>query len=410
MEEHYNDMFHNKTKEEIILEISELRKNIKKKHRALKRDMLDTTEFLEMQLKPISEPLRKLVSESENYQPSQELKQEVPLVHRKRKLESNNDEDSETPVKRYVPLPLQGQKRKKKVNLPTIPGYESDYDYDDGNAELPQSKRINIPQNENMDTEEGALEDEEMVIEPGTSDPGSGFSQPATVYESPMSGQDLLRTPRGRNLAKEYVEREFKGRIAKEYFVKLISDTKTIDNTYGVRVDGNNWMIGNKVLEIDNNDLIIDGIRYQGTRGLYELIFMKHPSDYVYDELDLQNYAYIITRTNAHRTNYSSIGRVKSSKGYKYKHIISKLEDYLPRENPVINDPMTLYPGTSGTMGNGLTLTDTKPSVIYYDDVNELVDRLKILVASKESGNTGLDNEINAIFEELNELNNFNSI
>lgn len=40
---------------------------------------------------------------------------------------------------------------------------------------------------------------------------------------------------------------------------------------------------------------------------------------------------------------------------------------------------------------------------IYWDDVNELVDRLKILIASRDAGNSNHYNEILSIIEELTE-------
>lgn len=39
----------------------------------------------------------------------------------------------------------------------------------------------------------------------------------------------------------------------------------------------------------------------------------------------------------------------------------------------------------------------------YYDDPNELCDRLRLLVSSKSAGNTNHDQEINSIIEELRE-------
>ena len=41
---------------------------------------------------------------------------------------------------------------------------------------------------------------------------------------------------------------------------------------------------------------------------------------------------------------------------------------------------------------------------VYYDDVNELIDRLFILDASHEAGNGNHINEIQSILEELREL------
>ena len=39
----------------------------------------------------------------------------------------------------------------------------------------------------------------------------------------------------------------------------------------------------------------------------------------------------------------------------------------------------------------------------YWDDPNELVDRLRLLIAERSAGNNNHDNEIHAIVEELRE-------
>ncbi|CAG9137606.1 unnamed protein product, partial [Plutella xylostella] len=40
---------------------------------------------------------------------------------------------------------------------------------------------------------------------------------------------------------------------------------------------------------------------------------------------------------------------------------------------------------------------------VYWDDPNELIERLQLLIASKDAGNTNHDNEILSIIEELKE-------
>ncbi|CAH0551084.1 unnamed protein product [Brassicogethes aeneus] len=50
-----------------------------------------------------------------------------------------------------------------------------------------------------------------------------------------------------------------------------------------------------------------------------------------------------------------------------------------------------------------VTYNEKPIEYIYWDDVNELVERLKLLVASKHAGNTSNDNEITAIINELKE-------
>ncbi len=42
-------------------------------------------------------------------------------------------------------------------------------------------------------------------------------------------------------------------------------------------------------------------------------------------------------------------------------------------------------------------------NLVYWNDPNELVDRLRLLLASQSAGNTGVSNEILSIFEELYE-------
>jgi len=50
-----------------------------------------------------------------------------------------------------------------------------------------------------------------------------------------------------------------------------------------------------------------------------------------------------------------------------------------------------------------MTLQKSNPNYVYWNDVNELVERLEILVASKEAGNTSHNGENFSILEELRE-------
>jgi hypothetical protein len=285
--------FENKTKEEVVKEINELRKNIKRKHRALKQNISEGDELLEKTFKPISDPLRKLVEETKIA--NEEFVENIESKRLKRKIE-NEDDNEATPVKRFISNPPQGVKRKRKVNVRHKLNYDSYSDSDDGqNADNQTNKRIAVPvEVENVEMSENNPEETEMEVQQQVE------RHPAVVdvYETQTSGEQLLKTPEGRVLAKHYIEQNFNGKLAKEYFSKLISGTKTIDHNYGVHVDGNEWKIGSKNLEIDNDDLIIDGKRYAGTRGLYELIFMNNPNEYVYDENDLTNYGNILFDTN----------------------------------------------------------------------------------------------------------------
>lgn len=52
-----------------------------------------------------------------------------------------------------------------------------------------------------------------------------------------------------------------------------------------------------------------------------------------------------------------------------------------------------------------MQVTNNPIDYVYWDDPNELVDRLRLLIASQEAGNSNHSNEINRILEELIESN-----
>ena len=45
----------------------------------------------------------------------------------------------------------------------------------------------------------------------------------------------------------------------------------------------------------------------------------------------------------------------------------------------------------------------TRVKYVYFDDPNEIVERLELLIGEREAGHTGVDNEIFAILKELQE-------
>lgn len=72
----------------------------------------------------------------------------------------------------------------------------------------------------------------------------------------------------------------------------------------------------------------------------------------------------------------------------------------------------TSPPSKSDRQGSGMISTDLMRydrnkhvSYTYWDNPNELVDRLRLLIASQSAGNTGHTNEIVSIVEELREAN-----
>lgn len=190
------------------------------------------------------------------------------------------------------------------------------------------------------------------------------------------------------------------GPLSQKYVVDCLSGlrglnkeiAKNMDNVYGIYLDKERTMLGNKRFDVDTDDtIIINGARYTGTPGLYELIFKRIPDDTIYNEDDLQKYRNILLTTNAHRRNHVATNPILGNRGYKYKHVIA----------PLLS---TIYGKKVGTgLPCTMTLTENKIDYVHWDDPNELVDRLRLLEASSRAGNNAHDNEILSIIEELRE-------
>ncbi|KYN11398.1 hypothetical protein ALC57_16448 [Trachymyrmex cornetzi] len=292
--------------------IAKTRASIRKKHRALKTDILENEIALENRFKPIIEPLKQIVENTE---------------------------------------------RENKL-------FEID--------KVMENKQKN--------------KQDEKVFEEIGDDPSLETSV-----------RQILNIPQGRNRLYSQL-----GPLGQIYVnTLLIGDKRNeIDLVYGVYFNENGTMLGNKNFDIDSDDtIIIDGVRYKGTPGLYELIFKKIPNDTIYTENDRQTYKHILLSTNAHKRHHNAGMPIKSNKGHKYKYIIA----------PLVGAHRT----GSTSIGSGIKrkmnipsaarLTNNEINYVHWNDPNELVDRLQLLDASRRAGNNAHDNEILSIIEELRE-------
>ena len=109
------------------------------------------------------------------------------------------------------------------------------------------------------------------------------------------------------------------------------------------------------------------------------MIMLRNPNKPPDDDPSLANYHDILRRSKAiYHNNDDSTRRLKSSAGYKYTTFIK----------PVWGQKK----GSSVTKGSGYR---------FYKDPNDLCDRLRLLTASREAGNTGLDEVIVHLLIEL---------
>ena len=196
---------------------------------------------------------------------------------------------------------------------------------------------------------------------------------------------------------------------------------KSIDFSFGIYAQGGKFKIGDKPVNIEDNDIIVKDDEgnilktFEGTPGFWELVTSKDPKEYT--EEDLSKYHQLVILTNsAYRGNDTTQNKPKSSKSKKWEKIISpiwkaiKEQEKAEVEYKEFEESDDPQPGTSGAIpGSGLFL----PS-----DPNALIDRFDLLFSSKKAGHTGVKNEIVAILDELkrqgviktNEYKKLNSI
>ena len=148
----------------------------------------------------------------------------------------------------------------------------------------------------------------------------------------------------------------------------------------------------------------MDGVIYVGTLSPFELIFKRIPDDAIYTEDDKQTYKSILLATNAHRRGHNALLPVLGNKGYKYKNIIAPLLHLNKRGGGVMTRHNIVLPESRRNVTpQTMTVTNNAVDYVHWDDPNELVDRLRLLDASREAGNNAHDNEFLSIIEELRE-------
>lgn len=176
-----------------------------------------------------------------------------------------------------------------------------------------------------------------------------------------------------------------------------IMDTKESDSKYGIKKSKRGvYKIGQTIVDINNQNIKVSGEAYKLTTGLMNLLFLKSPM--YYTNGDLINYKKIIEETKIHLNNQMKLKTDDSS--FKFKHIIYPL---FVEDDIVSGDDVKM--GKSLQTNYMQLLLDKKIDYKYWDDVNELVDRLRLLIASQAAGHNGHNNEVIAIIEELKESN-----
>jgi hypothetical protein len=190
--------------------------------------------------------------------------------------------------------------------------------------------------------------------------------------------------------------------VPRQYIDAMNRDrTKEFDHRTGIRHDDiqEKFLVGASEVKFVGSDITVNDAFYKTTPGLYQLLFKNNPKNYTQE--DLYTYKTILDSSNACRVNFHPRGQIQGSRSNKYKSIIAPL--YFEQQ-AIYKTPKT---ARKKTLGKGMfkEVFDKPIDYVYWNDPNELVNRLRLLVASQSAGHTGHSNEIVSVIEELREAN-----
>ena len=182
---------------------------------------------------------------------------------------------------------------------------------------------------------------------------------------------------------------------------------KNIDLAFGLYAQEGKFKIGNKEVNIEDNDINVDDIIFEGTPGFWELITSKNPENYTSEDLEKYQQLVILTNT-AYQGNNPKNNKAKSSKSPKWKNIIKPIWEQIKKQKEEEEEYEEEYeePATipfTPTKGTGLSVAGQglKRPKILPSDPNALIDRFDLLFSSQKAGHTGVRNEIVSILDEL---------
>lgn len=345
----------NQTEKVIKRKIIDAADNIRKKYLSLKLERSETDEALNKFLTPIRAPLTKIAENTSNLINTENIKKEV-------KEEGDDDDDDD---KKPLIHPQTSAFLPTKVVAESASA-KSTSGSDDGNDEV--------------------------------------FNKQESQYEDDLQKSILERSASYRDYLEQYPK------LAREYIDLYYNDPSKIDLTYGLNHDQQTdvWKMGSEIIKfMPNGDLNLADVTYRGTRGLYDLLFLKEP---MYPtRSDESQYQDILKRTNAHRRDHSQFGQIKGSNSTKYKRFIQPITSTLikPKNPTASSSPRNRLPSSKARNKSGAALLEYNEKVkeyVFYDDINELVERLIKLEASQSVGNGNHHNEITNILHELQEL------
>ncbi|CAG9764638.1 unnamed protein product [Ceutorhynchus assimilis] len=270
------------------------RKSVREKYHNLKLASTTTQSQLEQTYKPITEPLKQLISTIGE-----------PIVLKEEPFSLK--EEFVTPKKKYETSTPSKQRIVRKTGKTPISPSETPSFLDTSVASVSQFPSI----------QETTVLAETSPFPKGSTSESLNLSD--ILEQTKQSIKNYIDSPSYQVYLSDF------HKLPRSYIDGSVRDTEhKFDHNYGVvhDIDGEKFFLGltQKPVKIVGKNIVVEGRTYEGTVGLYELLFKKEPVGF--KPKDLDNYMDILKITNAYRRNNDPNEQVQGTASTKYITII----------------------------------------------------------------------------------------
>lgn len=287
------------------------------------------------------------------------------------RAQKDNDEIERERSIRYKPITNALETMLEHQHHQNTPIVEAIGSLENKLAPLTQQQTINY--NNDTDDDSVGVDLNETLIEPRQYTPTARLHSidESFLYGSPSSSGTPIETYLGK------------------WASKCLPQAK--DRVFGLYFDNQakSYMIGNKVVKFEYDDIYVDNKKYKGTPGLWRfLTYEEPPREVLYSKDDYENYKKILIATDAlYQGNNRESNKPKASKGAKWTNLCRNIWKEMHEKN-------------NTSTGSGiLEYNDKNVEYKYVDNLTSLISRLHYIYGQENAGNNNFHNEKLGIFK-----------
>ena len=174
-----------------------------------------------------------------------------------------------------------------------------------------------------------------------------------------------------------------------------------IDRYFGIVRDGSGrYKMGDTYVYEDSGDILANGLRYEGTRGLWNLVMMRSPKSN-YTDQDLRNYRDLVLETNVMKKPNNVDANSRPTTTTKWQRIFP-LFDTMDHEEKWEDEDGNHNEDETQWDEDGNKVAKEGQGIFLPSDIKSLRAKLSYLLAEFRAGNTSATrNQIVAIADNL---------